>query len=288
MSGEAVEVARSERGVPLVATRARWAGLTAAMAAMLVGAVEAYLAYSHSDRTLTSLASVLVLAIAGEALVTLAVLRSEESRLARELRTARTGTAVARGLVARRAARLPLVARWFATRLGTAAVLIADGERDDAVEALRRSSFVMRGGRLDALRAIVEADAERASGEAGCVERAIQRLRGAAPTGNREADLYGTHVLVKALLEEGDAESAQEVIAELEASKDEERQIYVAWLRVWFDLDSEALDYRSAGPALPEGRLRMAMLLARAHGAEKLVEKLEVRVSSIARPALRE
>ena len=109
MSGEALEVARSERGAPLVATRARWAGLTVAMAAVLVGAVEAYLVYTHSDRTLTSLASVLLLSIAGEGLVALAILRAEESRLARELRTARTGTAVARGLVARRAARLPMV-----------------------------------------------------------------------------------------------------------------------------------------------------------------------------------
>jgi hypothetical protein len=74
------------------------------------------------------------------------------------------------------------------------------------------------------------------------------------------------------------------VLGTLEPSHDEEHQLYVAWLRVWFDLDSEAADYRHNWPALPEGQLRMATLLARAHGAEKLVEKLEQRVSSIARP----
>ncbi|MGH7293688.1 MAG: hypothetical protein ACRELB_02090, partial [Polyangiaceae bacterium] len=61
-----------------------------------------------------------------------------------------------------------------------------------------------------------------------------------------------------------------------------------AWLRVWFELDAESAGYRDAWPAIPEGRLRLATLLARAHGADKLVEKLEERVSAIARPALRE
>ena len=64
--------------------------------------------------------------------------------------------------------------------------------------------------------------------------------------------------------------------------------LYATWLRVWFDLDAEAAGYRHAWPALPEGQLRMAALMARAHGADKLVEKLEERVSSIARRARQE
>ncbi|MGD0527743.1 MAG: hypothetical protein ABSE49_21600, partial [Polyangiaceae bacterium] len=110
------------------------------------------------------------------------------------------------------------------------------------------------------------------------------QLRDAPPLGNREADLYRMHVLVKALLELGDPEAAVEVMGKLEPSGDEELELYVAWLRVWFDLDAEAADYRHNWPALPEGQLRLATLMARAHGADKLVEKLEQRVSSIARP----
>jgi hypothetical protein len=107
------------------------------------------------------------------------------------------------------------------------------------------------------------------------------------PIGHREADLYRTHVLVKALLEQGDTDTAVEVAGDLERaagrSQDEEQQLYATWLRVWFDLDAEAAGYREAWPALPEGQLRMAALMARAHGADRLVEKLEERVSSIAR-----
>jgi hypothetical protein len=104
------------------------------------------------------------------------------------------------------------------------------------------------------------------------------------PLGNREADLYRIHVLVKALLEQGDPDGALEVLGALEPSRDDEQQLYVAWLRVWFELDTEAAGTRHAWPALAEGQLRMATLLARAHGAEKLVQKLEERVSSIAHP----
>jgi hypothetical protein len=273
-----------DRGAPLLATWPRWALSAAALAAVFVAAVEAYILFTHVDRTLAYFAPLIAVVCATEALVVLAILRAEESRLARELRTARTGTAVLRGLVARRRQQAPFIGRLFSTRLGLAAVLLADGDRAAAVDVLARTSPLMRGGRLDALRAIVDADLERATGTPGGLERCVEQLRAMKPVGNREAELYRTHVLVKALLEEGDADGAVELITELEPSRDEEQQLYVAWLRVWFDLDGEAADYRHAWPALPEGQLRMATLLARAHGAEKLVEKLEERVSSIARP----
>jgi hypothetical protein len=288
MSDDALEPARSERGAPLVATWPRWALSVGALAVAFVGAVEAYIVFTHSDRTLASFAWFVAGACVLEAILVLAILRSEESRLARELRTARTGTAVLRGMVLQRRTQSPFLTRLFATKLGTAAVLVAEGDREGAVDVLASGSLLMKGGRLERLRAIVDADLERASGTSVGLERCVEGLRASGPIDNREADLYRTHVLVKALLAQGDAEGALEVVGELEPSHDEEQQVYVAWLRVWFDLDAEAADYRHAWPALPEGQLRMATLLARAHGAEKLVEKLEQRVSSIARPGHQE
>jgi hypothetical protein len=274
-----------DKGAPIVATPSRWLLSTAALVAAFVIAVEAYLGFGHVDRTLTSFARLIaLLAVAVTAMVR-AILRAEESRLARELRTARTGTAVLRGLVARRRGQVPLLGRLFSTKLGLAAVLLADGDREGALDVLAAgSSPMMRGGRLDRLRAIVDADLERATGTSAARARCVEELRAMRPLGNREADLYRTHVLVKALLEQGDPDGALEVLRALEPLRDEEQQLYVAWLRVWFDLDAEAADYRQAWPALAEGQLRMATLLARAHGAEKLVEKLEERVSSIAHP----
>ncbi|HEY3816731.1 MAG TPA: hypothetical protein VGL81_06150 [Polyangiaceae bacterium] len=274
----------TDRGAPLVATWTRWAVSALALAAAFVGSVAAYLRFSHVDRTLASFATLIAVVGITEAVLVLAILRAEESRLTRELRTARTGTGVLRGLVARRRQQTPFLARLFTTKLGLAAVLLADGDRDGALDVLSGGSPLMQGGRLLALRAVVDADLERATGTAAGRQRCIEQLRSAAPLGNREADLYRMHVLVKALLELGDAEAAVEVLGMLEPSRDEEHQLYVAWLRVWFDLDAEAADYRESWPELPEGQLRLATLLARAHGAEKLVEKLEQRVSSIARP----
>jgi hypothetical protein len=274
----------TDRGAPLVATWIRWAVSAGALGVAFCVVVEAYIRFTHVDRTLASFASLIAVVCVTEAVLVFAILRAEESRLTRELRTARTGSAVLRGLVARRRQQTPLFARLFATRLGLAAVLLADGDRDEAVHVLSGGSRVMQGGRLRELRAVVDADLERATGTSAALERCIQELRDMPPLGNREADLYRMHVLVKALLEQGDPESAVEVLGTLEPSGDEEQQLYVAWLRVWFDLDAEAADYRHNWPPLPEGQLRMATLLARAHGAEKLVEKLEQRVSSIARP----
>lgn len=271
--------------MPLVATWTRWVLSAGALAAAFVAAVEGYVAFTHSDRTLASFGWLIAMACATEALLVYAILRAEESRLARELRTARTGTGVLRGMVTRRRQQMPFIARLFATKLGAAAVLLADGDRSGALDVLATSSPLMQWGRIEKLRAVVDADVERAGGTSVGLERCVQQLRAMAPIGNREADLYRTHVLVKALLEQGDAEGALEVIEELGASKDDEQQMYVAWLRVWFDLDDGTAGYRDhAWPPLDEGQLRLATLHARAHGAEKLVEKLEARVSAIARP----
>jgi hypothetical protein len=275
----------AERGRPLVATPSRWLLSSAGLTGIFVAGLEAYLVYTRSEATLGSFASLIVTVGVTVTALVLAILRAEESRLTRELRTARTGTPVLRGLVARRRQNTPFLAKLFATRLGLAAVLLADGDRDGALDVMASGSpLLVRGGRLDRLRAVVDADLERSAGSPASLERSIQQLQAMTPIGNREADLYRTHVLVKALLEQGDPDTALEAVRMLESSHDDEQQLYVAWLRVWFDLDAEAADYRHAWPALAEGQLRMATLLARAHGAEKLVEKLEQRVSSIARP----
>ncbi len=290
MPGDELELRTgAARGVPLVATWPRWAASAGALGAAFVCALWGYLVFTRSEQPLGSFAW-LILAVCGiEGLLVLALLRAEESRVSRELRTARTGTATMRALASRRRQQAPFLARLFAARLGTAAVLVADGDRAGALELLSGGSPLMRGGRLDRLRDVVDADIERATGTSVGLERCVQRLRGIEPIGHREADLYRTHVLVKALLEQGDADTAVEVAGDLERmaaqapGQDEEQQLYATWLRVWFDLDAEAAGYRHAWPALPEGQLRMAALMARAHGADRLVEKLEERVSSIAR-----
>lgn len=290
---------RARARAPVVATWKRWAVSSLVVAAGLVAAAEAYVVFGAPGRTLGSFAWPLAIACALEALLLLAILRAEESRVARELRTARTGTAVLRGLAIGRRQQLPFFARLFSTRLGTAALLLAEGDRPAALDALAGGSAFMRGGRLDELGAIVGADVERASGTSVGLERSVQQLRALPRVGNREVDLYRIHVLVKALLEQGDAEGALELAEELGPAADEEERLYLTWLRVWFafDLDApaepgepgepgELAEAREARPWSPltEGELRMATLLARAHGAEKLVELLEERVSSIARP----
>jgi hypothetical protein len=282
---DVIKVAR--RGLPLVATSARWSGATAVLATALVFIAQAYLALSHAKRTLASLSPLIALVCAVAAVLLWVTLRAEELRLARELRISRSGTAVLRATVARPRQEAPSLARLLSTKLGTAAVLLADGERSDALDVLARSSPVMRGGRLESLRRIVEADVERSSGTPAGLDRCVRRLREMSRIGNREADLYRLHVLVKALLEQGDAEGALDVVKELQASGDDEERVYVPWLRTWFDLDAgPAGDPR--WPPLSQGELRLAALLARAHGADKLVEKLEARLAAIARPVEQE
>jgi hypothetical protein len=275
------EIKPVTRGLPMVATWARWAAATVVLGAVLFGLAETYLTLSHAERSLASLLPILSAGWLLLGVLLWAMLRTEEVRLARELRIARSGTSILRAIAAQRSQRGPSLARLLSTKLGTAAVLVADGSRSDALDAMSGGSPLMVGGRLEELRSVVEADLDRATGGPG-LEACARRLRAMPLIGNREADLYRTHVLVKALLEQGDAQTSLELARKLEASPDDEERVYVAWLRTWFDFDgpSGAWPWRT----LSEGELRMAALLARAHGADKLVERLEARVAAIARP----
>jgi hypothetical protein len=269
--------------VPLVATTPRWVASSAALTLMLGAAVEGFVLFTHSARPLSSFVGPIAAATVVGSLLLFVLLRAEESRISRELRTARAGTPVLRGLVAGRRQQLPFFARLCSTKLGMAAVLLADGDRDGAKDALATASGFMRAGRLEKLRAILDADLERATGTSVALERCVQRLRAMAPIGHREADLYRIHVLVKAVLAQGDGETGYEIASELEggagAEKDDDARVYVTWLRVWFDLDEQP---DAPWPSLSEGDIRMATLVARAHGAERLVDRLEERLSAIA------
>src|SRR5258708_7089894 len=161
---EEQERRRERKGAPLVATWARCATATAVLAAVLLVVFEACLVASNSPRRLAPLWPAIALGCAILGALLWAILRAEEVRLARELRIARTGTSNLRAMVTRRRQQVPAVARLLSTKLGSAAVLLAEDERSGALDALGRGSPLMRGGRLDRLRAIVDADAERASG----------------------------------------------------------------------------------------------------------------------------
>jgi hypothetical protein len=135
----------------------------------------------------------------------------------------------------------------------------------------------MQGGRLALLRDVVDADLLRGTGAPAALDQCIQRLRAAPRIGNREADRYRTHVLVKAVLQLGATDVAEELIEQLGVSPDEDDRLYAVWLRTWFDLDD--------GPPIPETELRLACLMARASGAEDLVSKLDERIANLAPPA---
>jgi hypothetical protein len=280
------------RSARLVSTPARWAVCSAAIAVGFVVATAAALAFVHAHRDLASLSWLFVVFTAIESVFAFVLLRAEESRLARELRTARTGTAAVRAMAVRRAAgvgggaSVPFIARPFSTGVGLAAVRLADGDREGAADALRRGgSPLMAGGRLDAVRAIVDADLERASHAAGALDRAIARLRAMPALGHAEADRYRTYVLVKAVLERGDDDTALELARELGRSTDDEQAIYAVWLRVWFELDDEPATDEEPWPPLAAAQARLATLAARAHGAERLIDQLAARLLAIAHPS---
>jgi hypothetical protein len=276
MSDDELLPTKPDRGAPLVATFTRGLAVVLSLALVFTAAAYAYVAYAHPDRSLQSVATWAGVAWLGTALAAIGLLRAEESRLQRELRTARTGTAIIRDMVLRRRQRLPLAMRLVTSTLGTAALLLVEGDRSAALDALAASSPLMRTGRLRRLRDVIEADAERASGSAAGVSRCIEALLAAPRIGNREADRYRTHVLVKAILQKGDGEHARPLMTELAEAADEEERPYAVWLRVWFDLEDEA------GKPLEDGALRVAALLARTHGAEDLVKKLDARLAALA------
>jgi hypothetical protein len=278
----------SERGLALVATWRRWGVGSAALIVAVVAGTEGAMGFVGAHRPLGSLATPMALAAAVGSLLFLGTLRAEESRLARELRLARIGTPALRESTLARRDRAPFFARLLSTQLGFAAVLLAEGDPAGAASALAGASALTRGGRVDALRAIVDADVERARGTPAARTASIETLRGAAPLGNREADLYRDHVLSKAVLEAGDSDTAFDLACELVASPDDDRRVYATWLRIWFDFEGAA-DPPGPGraddpwPPLTEGDVRVATLVARAQGADSLVTKLEARLLAIAR-----
>ncbi len=278
------------RGEPVLATWARALACTAVFGGAFGALVRAYVTLSHSHASTATLAGVVVVFCAVSAAIFMAVLRAEEARLGRELRTARTGTTLLRSMLGRRRQQVPILGRLFSTPLGTAANLVADGDHAAAAVALASTPPFMQGGRADQLRAVVEADIDRAKGTAAGRDRVITVLREMPRIGNREADLYRLNVLVKAILERGDDEAAESLAAELGASQDEEERLYAAWLRVWFELDTQSDPTEGGGawPPLDEGQARLAALVARAQGAEQLVDKLEERLLAIAHEGPRE
>ena len=96
---------------------------------------------------------------------------------------------------------------------------------------------------------------------------AIQALVAIPPLSADEAERYRIHVLVKALLQQGDDATARGLAEELKGGADAELHVYVVWLQTWFEWTH--LD------APTEAEMRLAVLLARTHGAEDLVRRLE-------------
>jgi hypothetical protein len=264
----------------LFATWSRCALSAAASALVVLLASVGWLAFTHSTRTLASLTGALLPAWGALSLLALLALRAEDARLARELRTARIGSAALRSLVARRQ-RLPFVARAFSSGLGSAALALANGDPAGARDALATASPLMRGGSIEPLRAVVEADLDRANGTGSSLDRSIAKLRSIGRMAHHDVERYRIHVLTKAVLARGDADAAVEIASDLVVSPDEDLRVYATWLRAWFELDGdpECSDWPSPG----EGLLRRATLVARANGAEALVDKLNLRILAIAR-----
>jgi hypothetical protein len=259
--------------VKLVLTPARWAASSAVVATVLSGAIWALpwavrgTVELPSERWPFEVAAALL-----GALVVFVLLSGEESRLTRELRTARAGSHVARQTLLRRRRAAPWYARMASTTLGLAAVHLADGDAESAQRAFDANPIAMRYGRLDALREVVRADVLRGIGAESTLGDAIRALYNMGSLPNVEAERYRTHVLVKALLEQADGATARDLAFDLAKSTDDELRVYAAWLRAWFDLEDLS--------APSEGDVRKALLLARSHGAEELIAKLEAQLAT--------
>jgi hypothetical protein len=160
-----------------------------------------------------------------------------------------------------------LLASLASTRLGFAAVLVAEGDLVAAQGAMGIAWPWSLAGTLGQLRRVVQADLMRGGGTEASLEQAIKTLYAMDPLEHVEAERYRTHVLVKALLEQADGATARQLADDLASHPDEELRVYAVWLGVWFDL--------SHLPKPTEPDVRRAMLLARTHGAEELVKRLE-------------
>jgi hypothetical protein len=199
-------------------------------------------------------------------------LRAEEGRLLRALRTVRSGTA---SLGARqkglRAGRRVWIVALISTTLGEAIAAIADGDLAYAEAALVGDSWLARGGPMRALRAVALADLERARGGESGLGHCIGALMEQGQLPHAEAERYRTHVLVKAILELGDFETARALADDLAKTQDPELAVYLVWLRAWFELEHL--------PAPEPPLVRLAVLAAKNHGALELVRRLEPAVA---------
>jgi hypothetical protein len=271
-------------GPKLLATPARWSSGTLLLAGLAWVAVRGLPAWFGPERERVPVAAV------GWAVLSAAFwlyLRGEEARLARELRVARSGTSVQRRALLRRRRPTPyfgIAMFWYAavrvlgalasTTLGHAAVLVAEGELQAARATLAGFGQLLAVGPLRELRAAVEADLARAVGTEESLATAIKALYAAPPFAHVEAERYRMHVLVKALLQQGDEATARTIAEDLKASTDDELRVYAVWLRTWFEWTH--LD----APSEPD--MRLALLLARTHGALDLVARLEIALAAAA------
>ncbi len=261
----------------LLATPARWSLGTAVLGGLAWAFARALPAWigAERERPLVAAAAWAVLSVAFWL-----YLRGEESRLSRELRVARSGTSIQRRTLLRRRRPAPyfgLAMFWYAavrvlaalasTTLGVAAVLVAEGEIGLAEASLRGIGQALSFGDLRALRVVVEADVSRAHGTEASLADSIQALVALPPLPETEAERYRIHVLVKALLQQGDDGTARDIAEQLQSREDEELRVYVVWMQTWFEWT------HLAPPA--EAEVRLATLLARTHGADDLVARLE-------------
>ncbi len=273
-------------GPTLLATPARWSQGMLLLAGLAWAAVGYLPPWFGPEAQRVPVAAVLW-AMASAALW--AYLRGEESRLARELRVARSGTSVQRRAVLRRRRPTPyfgIAMFWYAavrilaamasTTLGYAAVLVAEGDLQTAGATLGGFGPKLAFGALRDLRTVVEADLARAIGTEESLQAAIKALFESSSLRNREAERYRVHVLVKALLQQGDEPTARAVAEDLKGTDDAELRVYAVWLGTWFEWTH--LDAPS------EADMRMALLLARTHGAVDLVARLESALGPTAAP----
>jgi hypothetical protein len=268
-------------GPQLLATPARWSVGAALLGGLAWVAVQTIPARFGEARERLPLALLVWLLLSVALWV---YLRGEEARLARELRVARTGTSVQRRTVLRRRRPTPyfgLAMFWYAavrvvgalasTTLGFAAVLLAEGDVTGAEAALAGLGGRLSAlGRLGELRAVVQADVLRALGTEESLAAAIRALVACPPLPVVEAERYRVHVLVKALLQQGDEATARSLAEDLKSSGDHELRVYVTWLLTWFEWTHLGVP--------TEADVRLALLLARTHGAEDLVARLDARL----------
>jgi hypothetical protein len=264
-------------GPKLLATPARWSAGILLLAGLAWAAAAGLPPWFGPERERLPICAIAWAVLSGALWL---YLRGEEARLTHELRVARGGTSVQRRTLLRRRRPTPyfgIAMFWYAavrvlaalasTTLGYAAVLVAEGDLQAARAALGGFAQLLALGPLRELKTVVAADLERAVGTEESLATAIKALFSTPPMAHVEAERYRVHVLVKALLQQGDEATARAVAEDLKGTDDGELRVYSVWLRTWFEWTH--LDAPS------DADVRMALLLARTHGAVDLVARLE-------------